>query len=186
MNSRPLSERSTRRLSMTLEEALELGDSRRRSRSKGATREPRASRVYSSTTFRMRMGAPLRVRAPMKPYDQTWLGLAAGRFQIALSQGLSARMRPGGQQIRQSWRYGRFERTGRVCAAQRGGLGARGTCHPGKRRRSVSERRTLRNKIGRGGQERRTPCSFDHCQRAWSKVRPFTSACAARRRQALT
>jgi hypothetical protein len=41
--------------------------------------------VSSRSPQRMRSGAPLRVRAPMKSYDQTWLGRAAGRFQIALS-----------------------------------------------------------------------------------------------------
>jgi hypothetical protein len=50
-----------------------------------STRQPKATRVYSSTTFRIRREAPSRVRPLMKSYDHTWLGAAAGRFQAAPS-----------------------------------------------------------------------------------------------------
>src|SRR5438128_7558841 len=64
------------------EETFELDDHLARA-DRTPTREPSATLVYSSTTLRIRIGPPSRVRAPMKSYDQTWLGRTAGRLQIA-------------------------------------------------------------------------------------------------------
>jgi hypothetical protein len=52
---------------------------------------PTATRVNSSTTFRIRNGPPSRVRPRMKSYDQTWCGESAGRFRLACSAVPSAR-----------------------------------------------------------------------------------------------
>jgi Protein of unknown function (DUF429) len=57
----------------------------------------------------------------------------------------------------------------------------------GGRRRAGGKRvASIRHFVTPGGQYRVAPCSFDHCQRAWSKVRPSTPHCSARLTHALT
>jgi hypothetical protein len=90
MNSCPLSERKTSGwpcLSKSISSSVITSRGHRSSDQRG---QPSASRVYSSTTFRIRIGLPFRVRPPMKSYDQTWIG--AGRFQIACSAVPCARL----------------------------------------------------------------------------------------------
>ena len=82
MNSRPLSERSTRGFPWRAK-SRSSSSRTRPAPIERATRQPSARRVYSSTTFRIRSGEPSRVRPPMKSYDHTSFGPRAGRFQTA-------------------------------------------------------------------------------------------------------